>query len=99
MDAGFLNLALEFGILFVGIIACIYFKSIVTAKSKHDDAMLLCLYVLFALFIFEPYVIDFAFNPFPLYYISTLGYLRIGLKKRESIENYSCRPNGLEKDL
>lgn len=75
VDAGFLHIALEFGLLYAGVIAAIYFKSISAAKYKKDISLILCLFILFTLYIFEPYVLDFAFNPFPLYCFSVWGYM------------------------
>lgn len=74
VDAGFLNIALEFGLLFTGVIAFIYFLGIRMACWRRDSAMTMCLFALLFLYIFEPYVIDFAFNPFPLYFISGMDY-------------------------
>lgn len=82
VDAGFLNLALEFGLLFTGVIAYLYLRGIRLACWNRDTAMTMCLFVLFCLYIFEPYVIDFAFNPFPLFFISTIkDYFQRGNKK------------------
>ncbi len=90
VDAGFLNIALEFGLLFTGVIAYIYFLGIRMACWKCDSAMTMCLFALFFLYIFEPYVIDFAFNPFPLYFISGMDYY---CRKEES--KYYCLLNKL----
>lgn len=73
VDTGFLNLSLEFGVLFTGLIALMYYMSIRMATKRRDDGMIITLFVLFILFTFEPYVLDFAFNPFPLYFIAGMN--------------------------
>lgn len=87
VDAGFLNMALEFGLLFTGAIAVLYFMGIRLACKRFDRAMNICLFFLFILFVFEPYVIDFAFNPFPLYFISGI---KIYNKQKSKDQEMNC---------
>ena len=85
VDAGFLNIALEFGLLFTGAVAILYYLGIKLACKKLDKPMYICLFFLLSLFVFEPYVIDFAYNPFPLYLFTGMTFFISRNNKNQQI--------------
>ena len=94
VDNGFLQMALEYGVLFTGFIIFVYLGSIWKSALNRDYPMTMCMLILGALYVFEPYVIDFAFNPFILYYFSNIG-IRAGVKRKAGkteagIESEKC---------
>lgn len=78
VDNGFLQLALEFGILFTAFIAFIYLASIKKACMMENFELVVIILILDILFVFEPYTVDFAFNPFPLFFFSTISLRATG---------------------
>ena len=82
VDNAFLQLALEFGLLFASLIVAIYLFSIKKAIDLGNYELVAIFLILGVLFIFEPYMIDFAFNPFILYFFSTISLDRV----KESIK-------------
>ena len=72
VDNGFLQLGLEFGLLFTGFIIFIYLASIRKASIIGNQELIPVMIILGILFVFEPYTIDFAFNPFVLYFFSNI---------------------------
>lgn len=67
VDSGFLQLALEYGLLYTGVVGLIYIAAIEKACRTRDWSAVIVMLFLSILFFFEPYVIDFGFNPFVLY--------------------------------
>ncbi len=72
VDSGFLQFALSYGLLFTGFLVLIYLYSLKKAAEKGEYSLAVCLMILSVLFIFEPYVVDFAYNPFVFYFVSLL---------------------------
>ena len=72
VDNGFLQLALEFGLLFTAFVIYLYLASINKACKLKNTSLVIIMMILGLLFVFEPYTIDFAFNPFILYFFSTI---------------------------
>ncbi len=72
VDNGFLQLALEFGLLFTGFALYMYTAAIKKAVYSKDYSFAAIALILGFVFVFEPYVIDFAFNPFVIYYFSKI---------------------------
>ena len=72
VDNGFLQMALESGLLFTFLIIFLYISSIKIACVMENMTIVVVLEILGILFVFEPYVIDFAFNPFVLYFFSSI---------------------------
>ena len=73
VDNGFLQLALEFGLLFTGFVIFLYIVSIKKAVEREENNLVIIYLILALLFVFEPYVIDFAFNPFVLFFFSSIS--------------------------
>ena len=72
VDNGFLQLALEFGLLFTAFVLYMYTAAIKKAVYLKDYSFAAIALILGFVFVFEPYVIDFAFNPFVIYYFSKI---------------------------
>ena len=87
VDNGFLQLALEFGLLFTAFIIFIYLASIKKACALDNGVLVVVLLILGALFVFEPYTVDFAFNPFVLYFFSTISVKALGTTEKRIIRN------------
>lgn len=77
VDNGFLQMALEFGVLYTGFIIFVYLASIKKAGRTYDKPLISVILFLAVLYVFEPYVVDFAFNPFVLYYFSSMSGVNI----------------------
>lgn len=71
VDNGFLQLSLEFGLLFTAFIVFIYIASIRISCKLGKSNLAMIIVILGVLFVFEPYAVDFAFNPFVLYFFSS----------------------------
>ena len=84
VDNGFLQLSLEFGLLFTAFIIFIYVASIHVSCKRGNSNLAMIIVFLGGLFVFEPYAVDFAFNPFVLYFFSSI------YNKQEK-ENYVLR--------
>ena len=84
VDNGFLQMALEFGLLFTAFIGFIYVMSIIKSFKSADIDLAVIFIIIGILSIFEPYTVDFGFNPFPLYYFSTISIKQIGTRVNDS---------------
>ena len=74
VDNSFLKLAVEYGLLFVSFIIAVYVISIWKASKRKEYTIIIVLTILGVIFIFEPYALDFAFNPFILYLFSGVAF-------------------------
>lgn len=72
VDNGFLQIALEFGLIFTAFVLFMYTAAIKKAVSLKDYSFAAIVLILGMVFVFEPYVIDFALNPFVIYYFSKI---------------------------
>ena len=72
VDNGFLQIALEFGLIFTAFVLFMYTAAIKKAVSLKDYSFAAIVLFLGMVFVFEPYVIDFALNPFVIYYFSKI---------------------------
>ena len=72
VDNGFLQIALEFGLIFTAFVLFMYTAAIKKAVFLKDYSFAAIVLILGMVFVFEPYVIDFALNPFVLYYFSKI---------------------------
>ena len=66
VDSGFLQIALDNGLVFAAALFLIYLISYVKLYRQNELSGLFSLIILSIVFLFEPYVLDFAFNPFIL---------------------------------
>ena len=85
VDSGFVQMSLEYGLLFTIFVFLMYLFSILNSYRLGDIRLLPCLWFLGFLFAFEPRVIDFGFNPFPLYFFSTMSLVEYRRRVIESI--------------
>ena len=67
VDSGFLQLALDNGVIFTLSVITIYYFCILKMYRERKVSGLFIFIILSIVFLFEPYVLDFAFNPFVLY--------------------------------
>lgn len=72
VDNGFLQIALEFGLIFTAFVLFMYTAAIKKAVFLKDYSFAAIVLILGMVFVFEPYVIDFALNPFVIYYFSKI---------------------------
>ena len=75
VDNGFLQIALEFGLIFTAFVLFMYTAAIKKAVFLKDYSFAAIVLILGMVFVFEPYVIDFALNPFVIYYFSKITIL------------------------
>ena len=66
VDCGYLNVALEYGIIFLILVLVIYTVLIIKAVKAGDNWLLLAALFVLVMAITEPRIMNFSFNPFPL---------------------------------
>lgn len=74
VDCDYIKLSLEYGVVFTGLITATYVFGIIIAGRYKEYNVCFCLLFVGILCIFEPRLIDFAFNPFIFYCFSKLKF-------------------------
>lgn len=73
VDSSYLQLALQYGLLFILIVVGIYIYGIYQS-IRENDSYLMAIYLIVLIFaLVEPRLMNFAFNPFPLLIFSTIS--------------------------
>lgn len=75
VDFGYLQLALDYGILMLILAVILYEMGLFVAERKKDITIAYCISLLGILCIFEPRLVDFTVNPFILYGIAGMSCL------------------------
>jgi hypothetical protein len=74
VDSSYLQLALEYGTLFIFIVIGIYTLGIYEAIEINDSYLVMILIIILFFSLFEPRLMNFTFNPFPLLIFSNIHY-------------------------
>lgn len=83
VDCGYLQIALDYGLLMLALVVALYCLAIHNANKRSETSVKYTLLIFGVLSIFEPRLIDFTINPFILYGLSTL---KINKHLRESLQ-------------
>ena len=74
VDSSYLQIALEYGLLFIIVVVGIYTYGIYESIKDHDSYLLAIYLIILFFSLVEPRLMNLAFNPFPLVIFSNIKY-------------------------